>query len=721
MRNNNVPRILKKQIIILIQALVIPNAIINLLQNFPFHGYLHPVSKAANSYTLVGLATILLTYMIYYCAKKMVGLRFLNYSNHVQSTWNFSFINNFKEVLEQLGQATTIHELTFITQEIFQKAFQIPSRVVTLYSSTYQENNKCPHANITGAIIDNLFNAVDSQVTRYIQQSKILIYDEIVFTNFYDQENDSTALIQFMDKIHADLFIPIFNQTKIVGCIIIERNARPQKLYGAAERDEMIVFAGYLGNIINLLQHRNLDNLLASEKAMREELFNKHQEINQYKESMRSFLHDSKHSHIGIIFYKNRQFVYGNKEAQDMVQINLNVHVGHPLAKACRQIVTNVERFKSTQRMLASDTHGNRLIIKGMPYLEKSHVILVVYYPEATDLIYQQIDRLKDPSEWDYLLYLETTKTGTLINQLIPGTGTDILNFKIQLLKASLSSKATFLDMPSEDLIPTVELLHHISIRANLEKLILTQPQTTPELTVQLFGINPLFETHNQEPLLKKLDTIGTLFIQNIHFLNRETQDHLAEYIHYGFFKLYKSDQKILCNTRIICSSTRSLESLVHDNKISPNLYKELRETKLTFPQLSLIAEDALDELVEELARQAITDKTLHKIIELDARDKQKILQSKPASLQELKKRIQNLLIQKSRNHNVHIEETFDPAYQVSDPDLAEIARLGKHALKDEKAMIILWNKFKNQNKIALFLGVNRSSVNRRCKEYNLM
>ena len=29
--------------------------------------------------------------------------------------------------------------------------------------------------------------------------------------------------------------------------------------------------------------------------------------------------------------------------------------------------------------------------------------------------------------------------------------------------------------------------------------------------------------------------------------------------------------------------------------------------------------------------------------------------------------------------------------------------------------MTCLWNKFKNQNKIATLLGVNRSSVNRRC------
>ena len=52
----------------------------------------------------------------------------------------------------------------------------------------------------------------------------------------------------------------------------------------------MLVFASYLSNIINLLQNRNLEMLIQQEKELKEELYSKHQEINQYKESIRSFL-----------------------------------------------------------------------------------------------------------------------------------------------------------------------------------------------------------------------------------------------------------------------------------------------------------------------------------------------------------------------------------------------------------------------------------------------
>ena len=716
LRDKKLPRIISHQLKMLIFALNIPNLIISFLHIFPFSNK-SMITAATNSYILANVSNIFLTYMIYFCVYKIVNLRFLNIKNHVQSTRNFNFIDNFKDVLEQLGKATTIQELTFITQEIFNKAFLIPLRSTTLHSCTYQ-----PHKDksVIATTVDTIFSSTDNQLSHAIQNSKILIYDEIAFNNFYEQDDESGAKLAFLDSIGADICIPIYNQQKIVGCIIVERNARPTKLYGNIERDEMIIFTQYLGNIINLMQSRNLENIIASEKAMKEELFSKHQEINQYKESMRSFLYNKKQSRVGIIFYKNRQFVFGNRDAQELVSINLNMQVGHPLTKACKQIVTDVTHFQATQTLLADDGNGSKIVINGMPYLDRTHVILVIYHPEATDLIYKQIEQLKNPSEWDYLLYLETTKTGQLINQMIPGNGTRLLNFKIEILKTALSSKASLLDMPSEDLVPTVELLHHISLRSQLHTITLTKNQTSPDLTIELFGLNPLFGLQNDPPLLKKLDNMGTLFIQNVHFLNKETQDYLAEYIHYGFFRIYKSDQKILSNTRIICSSNQDLDKLVMDGSLSPLLMEELQKTKLVMPALNTMDEDEIDELAHAFFQQALADKTFEKILEFDKRDRKRIIDSRPSSLWELKKRIQSFLTQKSRTNNLNVEKTFDPGYQIADPDLMEIARLGKHALKDEKAMTLLWNKFKNQNKIAAFLGVNRSSVNRRCKDYKL-
>ena len=56
----------------------------------------------------------------------------------------------------------------------------------------------------------------------------------------------------------------------------------------------------------------------------------------------------------------------------------------------------------------------------------------------------------------------------------------------------------------------------------------------------------------------------------------------------------------------------------------------------------------------------------------------------------------------------VHIshETLIDSSLTENDPTLIMAAQLGKNALRDEQLMVMLWNKFKNQNKIALFLGV---------------
>ena len=157
----------------------------------------------------------------------------------------------------------------------------------------------------------------------YINQMKVLIHDEIAFSNFYEQNETRNTMLTFLESINADIFIPIFEHNKIIAYIIVERHAREHEFYGNVEHDEMLVFASYLGKSINLLQNRSVDGLIQQEKLLKEELYTKHQEINQYKESMRSFLRNSKQKEIGIIFYKNRRFIYGNKIAKELVTINL--------------------------------------------------------------------------------------------------------------------------------------------------------------------------------------------------------------------------------------------------------------------------------------------------------------------------------------------------------------------------------------------------------------
>ena len=208
--------------------------------------------------------------------------------------------------------------------------------------------------------------------------------------------------------------------------------------------------------------------------------------------------------------------------------------------------------------------------------------------------------------------------------------------------------------------------------------------------------------------------------IKNIHFLDLQTQEYLAEYIKYGYYHIYKSDQIVHSNVRIICSTNQNLQTLIQEGQFSKALFDELKKTIISLPSLLNLPEPELDELAQGFSEQAIASPVFKNLLELTPRERQKLLKSKPASLHEFKERIQHLLVNKSKKNNIYQETHFDPAYNISDPELIEAARLGKKALKDPKIMAMLWNKFKNQNKIATLLGVNRSSVNRRCRGYNL-
>lgn len=719
---NKAPNLLKKQLNILIVFFIVPRVVMDGLQYFPFS---FKAGQLNSPFTFPALSSFFLTLALYHCARKIIGLRFLNFQDHVQEKKRYNFVDGFKDILEELSHATSSRELSHITQTFFKKAFNIPHNKVTLYIRTISPEEGESHQKELSRIETSaeLFLTNKSpELWECINKVKILIYDEIDFNNFYDSNYADSTIIAFLENIHADIFLPIYKNKSIIGYIMVERHARLHEFYSHIERDEMLVFASYLGNIINLIQHRNLDMLIAQEKDLKEELYKKHQEINQYKESIRSFLKNNKQKEIGILFYKQRHFIYGNQAAKEMIKININTQVGHPLSKALRTIAQQVEEFKSPQSCITKNSDGQKIVIAGVPNLERNNVIITLYHPDFADIISQQLDHLKDPTKWDYLLYLETTKPGQLINQLIPGSGETLLNFKINLLKLALSRNALLLEMAEEDLMPTVELLHHISMRESLQVLTLQGPSTNYDVAVKLFGINPIYGIPmTQKPLVEKLEANGTLFIKNIEFLDRETQEYLAELIHYGYYRTFKSDQKTSSTVRVICSTHQNLATMVQEGTFSTLLFNELKKASINMPSLLTLSESELHDLTEGYAEQSIKTDDFKNLLELSDKERSRIVFNRPTSLSELKNKVQQLLNQKSKKNNIDQEVQFDPAYDISDPDLIQAARLGKHALRDKRMMVTLWNKFKNQNKIASFLGVNRSSVNRRCKEYNLL
>jgi len=223
-----------------------------------------------------------------------------------------------------------------------------------------------------------------------------------------------------------------------------------------------------------------------------------------------------------------------------------------------------------------------------------------------------------------------------------------------------------------------------------------------------------------QSSLLEKLSETGTLFIRDIQHAAPSMQAHLADFIQTGSFKPLKCEQTVQSKAYVICSGPRNLHHLVHEGSVSKELYLALRDATLSMPPLNELADDEFLQLVDDICEQLIRRQELKGLLTLSERAHNKLLNERPASLMSLRTRVRQLLVERSKKSEIYDEAQFDPACSIDDPELIEAARLGRHALKDTKMMARLWNKFKNQNKIATLLGVNRSSVSRRMREYRL-
>lgn len=719
------PKILARQLKIFMTWFMIPYLFVDILIAM-HHSFiwLHQYT-----YIVVGISSILFSWAAYYCLRRVVKFRFLNAESCVQSTqYNVAFIDGFKDVLAKLGQATTEYELAQIIQEFFQETFAVSPQRVNLYlRSIHEEVDHAYHTAEqckTERIVESFISTHDasSDLYRFVGTHKIIIGDEIEFNNFYENSALGALILQALDAISADVFLPVYYRETMIAYIIIERQVWSQKFFGNRERDQMVVFASYLSNIINLLQNRNLETLLQQEKELREELHNKKQELYQYRECVNSFLRRNRSRDIGIIFYKGRRFIVGNQAAKEMVGVNLNAQDGHPMVKALKHIVHQVLEYGVSYSVSALDSTGNKLLILGTPNLGNNDVIITIRHPEIADIVKQKLHLLNDPTKMDYLLYLETTESGKLIEQLIPGSGEILLNFKIELFKMALHRKVLLLNIPEDDLTPMVEILHHISLREYLHILNLQPSSDSLDIATKLFGLNPILGISTaSQPLLEKLNGVGTLFINNIHFLSLEVQEYLAEFIKFGMYKIFRSDQRVSADVRIICATNQNLSALVKDLKFSANLFNELKDTTLQMPSLPMLPEHEFTDLAEGFFDQSIKLNSFRSILELTDRERERLIRTRPISLYELRLKVQQLILYKSKKTSIHQELQFTPACDVDISDLEHIARLGKKALRDQKAMALLWDRFKNQAQIAAFLGVNRSSVNRRCKDYHLL
>ncbi|MFA5999122.1 MAG: sigma 54-interacting transcriptional regulator [Candidatus Babeliales bacterium] len=714
--HQSLPIVLKQQLKILFFYLLCPHLICILLEFLPI-----VLFDKAQIIAFSNLNIIFITASLYFCFKKIMQFRFLNLSEHVQAQPSINITTNFKDTMEQINVACNEGEIEHIVQNFFQEQFLISKSGITTYIRSKSESENSTQQEIESFL--NNDHATFKPIELLIKH-KILVRHEIEFDKFYTSNPIITELSQFLKTIDCDIFLPILNNKKLIGYITVT-NDNAQTIYNLDQQNKMIVLAQFLAPAIHLLQHNNVYVMLQETKEIKEELYAKHQEINQYKESIKKLLKDRVENHIGVIFYKSKHFSFKNAEAQTLLGINPNLQPNHSTSATLSNFAQQIERFQTAQTTHMTTQNGSKLIISGMPHAEPSGgVLLILRNPEATDIIKMQFDALKDPSKRDYLLYLETTKAGQSINKLLPSNHETILNAKIQLLEAALQKGALLLEMHQDDINPIVEIVHQMSGKETLH--ILTLQQGQEECAVKLFGINPLLSQQREIALLEK-HTTGTLVIKNVELLDITSQQKLAYFIRYGIFSPLKSEQRKFSSARIICSTSHKLQTLVNDGLIVPELYNELKRNSqnsiLRLPSLVTMDHQELSLIIDGFMYQNLQDVSSKSLTPLNYKEKDALIEKRIPSLFEFKQKIQTLMMMKSTESGKGQEEKLSgpKTFDSSCPELQLATQLGKHALKDIQLMTSLWKKLGSQTKIADLLGVNRSSVNRRCKDFHLI
>ncbi len=172
LRTEPLPQILIKQLHIIIYCLIIPHLISDIIQAFPFTP--HKLDWVTNSYAVVSLSAIFLTLGLFYCARKVMGLRFLNLRDQVHALPKADFIANFKIILDQLDQVANTRELGLITQNFFKEALGIPIKKTKLYlrpfEAPYQPQE---HHYNTNEIVETLINTNEQEINDVMKEKLI--------------------------------------------------------------------------------------------------------------------------------------------------------------------------------------------------------------------------------------------------------------------------------------------------------------------------------------------------------------------------------------------------------------------------------------------------------------------------------------------------------------------------------------------------------------------
>src|SRR4029079_13751255 len=150
----------------------------------------------------------------------------------------------------------------------------------------------------------------------------------------------------------------------------------------------------------------------------------------------------------------------------------------------------------------------------------------------------------------------------------------------------------------------TARHLHALSARAGGPFVVINAAAITPELMeVELFGVEQTNGTQQRKVGALEEAHGGTLFIDEVADMPRETQNKILRVLVDQTFQRVGGSTKVSVDVRIMTSTSRDMESEVAGGRFREDLYHRLSVVPLRVPALAERRED-IPELVQYFMEQ---------------------------------------------------------------------------------------------------------------------
>ena len=273
----------------------------------------------------------------------------------------------------------------------------------------------------------------------------------------------------------------------------------------------------------------------------------------------------------------------------------------------------------------------------------------------------------------------------------------------------------------------TARHLHGLSARADGPFVVINAAAITPELVeVELFGIEQTNGTQQRKVGALEEAHGGTLFIDEIADMPRETQNKILRVLVDQTFQRVGGSTKVAVDVRIVSSTSRNIEAEIAGGRFREDLYHRLSVVPVRVPPLSERREDIPDLVAFFMEQISQATGLPQRQIGTDA---MAVLQSHdwPGNVRQLRNNVERLMILAGGEPNAVISASMLPQDVGSmvpampngngGEQLMGLPLREARELFEREYLLAQINRFGgNISRTAEFVGMERSALHRKLK-----